>query len=203
MYLLRDLRPPKDLLTSFLLPCHQQLFIEYQICVKYCDCPGLPGWCSGKESTYQHRRCKRYRFDPWVWKISWRRKWQPTLVFLPGEFHGQRSLHRLQSMGSQRVAHDWSTYTFPFQLLGQRPTLPHSPLFTGPPAGSLKFYLSVSEAISPGLWGHRSSFLTSLEAGLPPVVVYECHPGFKSRHQRSINVGQSSLSPCCHIWKMD
>ena len=29
---------------------------------------------------------------PWVGKITWRRKWQPTLVFLPGQFHGQRSL---------------------------------------------------------------------------------------------------------------
>ena len=31
-------------------------------------------------------------FDPCVMKIPWRRKWQPTPVFLPGEFHGQRSL---------------------------------------------------------------------------------------------------------------
>ena len=31
-------------------------------------------------------------FDPWVGKIPWRRKWQPTPVFLPGKFHGQRSL---------------------------------------------------------------------------------------------------------------
>ena len=31
-------------------------------------------------------------FDPWVEKIPWRREWQPTPVFLPGEFHGQRSL---------------------------------------------------------------------------------------------------------------
>ena len=30
--------------------------------------------------------------DPWVGKIPWRRKWQPTPVFLPGEFHGQRNL---------------------------------------------------------------------------------------------------------------
>ena len=30
--------------------------------------------------------------DPWVRKIPWRRKWQPTPVFLPGEFHGQKSL---------------------------------------------------------------------------------------------------------------
>ena len=32
------------------------------------------------------------RFDPWVWKILWRRAWQPTPVFLPGESHGQRNL---------------------------------------------------------------------------------------------------------------
>jgi len=35
---------------------------------------------------------KRPGFDPWVQKISWRREWQPTPVFLPGESHGQRSL---------------------------------------------------------------------------------------------------------------
>ena len=34
----------------------------------------------------------RDRFNPWVGKIDWRRKWQPTPVFFPGEFHGQRSL---------------------------------------------------------------------------------------------------------------
>ena len=35
---------------------------------------------------------ERSRFDPWVRKILWRRKWQPTSVFLPGKTHGQRSL---------------------------------------------------------------------------------------------------------------
>ena len=49
----------------------------------------LPWWLSGKESTCQCRRC---RFDPWIRKIPWRRKWQSALVFLPGEFPGQRSL---------------------------------------------------------------------------------------------------------------
>ena len=34
----------------------------------------------------------RHGFDPWVGKIRWSRKWQPTTVFLPGKFHGQRSL---------------------------------------------------------------------------------------------------------------
>ena len=51
---------------------------------------GFPGGTSGKEPTC--RRPKRLRFDPWVRKIPWRRVWQPTPVFLPGEFHGKRSL---------------------------------------------------------------------------------------------------------------
>ena len=37
-------------------------------------------------------QCGRPRFDPWVGKIPWRRKWQPIPVLLPGEFHGGRSL---------------------------------------------------------------------------------------------------------------
>ena len=37
-------------------------------------------------------RHKRLRFNPWVRKIPWRRTWQPTLVFLPRESHGQGSL---------------------------------------------------------------------------------------------------------------
>ena len=38
-----------------------------------------------KESAYQCGRCWRCRFDPWVGKMHWRRKWQPTPVFLLGE----------------------------------------------------------------------------------------------------------------------
>ena len=37
-------------------------------------------------------QCRRPGFDSWVRKMPWRRKWQPTPVFLPGESHGQRSL---------------------------------------------------------------------------------------------------------------
>ena len=37
-------------------------------------------------------QCRRHRMDPWVGKIPWRRKWQPTPGFLPGKSHGQRSL---------------------------------------------------------------------------------------------------------------
>ena len=42
-------------------------------------------------------------------KIPWRRKWQPTLVFLPGKSHGQRNPRRPQSMGLQRVGHNLLT----------------------------------------------------------------------------------------------
>ena len=53
---------------------------------------GFPGGSSGKEPTYQCRRLKRHVFHPWVGRIPWRRAWQPTPVFLPGESHGHRSL---------------------------------------------------------------------------------------------------------------
>ena len=43
---------------------------------------GLPWWLSGQESTCQ---CRRHRFNSWVRKLPWRRKWQPTSVFLPGK----------------------------------------------------------------------------------------------------------------------
>ena len=53
---------------------------------------GFPGGARGKEPVCRCRRPERLRFSPWVGKIPWRRKWQPTPVFLPGESHGQRSL---------------------------------------------------------------------------------------------------------------
>ena len=50
---------------------------------------GFPGGSDGKRMCWQ---CRRPGFDPWVGKIPWRRAWQPTLVSLPGEPHGLRSL---------------------------------------------------------------------------------------------------------------
>ena len=55
-------------------------------------CGGFPSDASGKESSCQRTRCKGCRFNPWIGKIPWRRKWQPTPVFLPEKFHGQRTL---------------------------------------------------------------------------------------------------------------
>ena len=67
---------------------------------------GLPLWLSGKESTCQCRRCG---LDPWVKKIPWKREWQLTLVFLPGESHGQRSLVGYSPRDRKRVGHDLET----------------------------------------------------------------------------------------------
>ena len=53
---------------------------------------GCSDGASGKEPTCQCRKHKRNRFSPLVRKIPWRREWQPTPAFLPGKFHGQRSL---------------------------------------------------------------------------------------------------------------
>ena len=54
-------------------------------------------WGLAVKNTLQYRRYKRCGFDPS--KIPWRRAWKSTLVFLPGESHGQRSLVGNSSWG--------------------------------------------------------------------------------------------------------
>ena len=60
------------------------------------------------KNARQWRRRRRHRFDPWIRKISWRRKWKPTPVFLPGESHGQRILQATVH-GVTGVGHDLVT----------------------------------------------------------------------------------------------
>ena len=59
---------------------------------------GFPGGASGDQAICQCR-CKRHGFDPRVGKIPWRRKWQPTLGFLLGKSHEQRSLESYDPRG--------------------------------------------------------------------------------------------------------
>ena len=56
---------------------------------------GFPACTGFKEPTYQCRIHKRLEFNPWVGKILWRRAGQSTLIFLPGESHGQRNLQAI------------------------------------------------------------------------------------------------------------
>ena len=71
------------------------------LCIKQI---GLPRWLSSEDLACQ---CRRHRFDSWVRKIfprkiCWRRKWQPTPVFLPGK-HGQRSLAGYSPWGHKEL----------------------------------------------------------------------------------------------------
>ena len=78
----------------FLLNCLQSYIIYHQYLLFR-----LPWQLSGKESSCQYRR---HRFNSWVRKIPWRRKQQPSSVFLPGKCLGQRSMVSCSPWGSQR-----------------------------------------------------------------------------------------------------
>ena len=87
---LRDLRLPASRAVGIsvcCLTCVHTCVLQFIYIYK-----GFPAGASGKEPACQRKRQKRPRFHPWVAKIPWRRAWQPTPVFLPGESHGQRSL---------------------------------------------------------------------------------------------------------------
>ena len=70
----------------------------------------LPRWLISKESTCDAEWRRRPRFNPWVGKIPWRRARQPSPVFLPGESPRTEKPGRFQSIGSQRVRHNWSDW---------------------------------------------------------------------------------------------
>ena len=73
---------------------------------------GFPGGTAGKSVCLQ---CRRPGFDPWVGKIPWRKKWQPTPVFLPGKFHGQSSLVVYNIVHGVAKSQTWmSNFTFTF-----------------------------------------------------------------------------------------
>ena len=76
-----------------------------------CTVSGFPG--SKRPSSLVAQMVKnppqrgRSEYAPWVGKIPWRRAWPPTPIFLPGESPWAEEPDGLQSMGSQRVRHDW------------------------------------------------------------------------------------------------
>jgi len=69
----------------------------------------------------RHERCG---FNPWVGKSLWRRKWEPTPVFLPGKSHGQRSLEGYSSWGSKES--DMTEQLSAHKVLNTRNFLSHS-----------------------------------------------------------------------------
>ena len=100
-----------------------KLTIEIVQNVRLCFCVIL-SWMSvfyfELHSERQQRIClpsKRRGFDPWVRKIPWRREWQPTPVFLPGESHGQRSLVSYSPRGlKESDTTEWITHTHTVEM---------------------------------------------------------------------------------------
>ena len=68
---------------------------------------------SSEEFTCQCGRYKRRGLDPWVRKVRWSRKWQPTPLFLPGKFHGQRRVASYSPCGRKE---SYTTERFKQQL---------------------------------------------------------------------------------------
>ena len=85
-----------------ILSCHNNWLSVYGIY-------HVPDGISGNGPTCQCSRHKRLRFDPWVGKSPWSRKRQPTPVFLPGQFHGERSLAGYSPWGHKESNTTWVT----------------------------------------------------------------------------------------------
>ena len=85
-----------------------------------------------KASACIFPQCVRPGFDSWIWKIPWRRKWQPTPVFLLRESNGQRRLlgcsprHRKESDTTKRLHFHFSLFTFTVFLEAQPQVFPRS-----------------------------------------------------------------------------
>ena len=74
-------------------------------------------WASLVAQTVKNSPEKRPGFSPWLGRIPWRREWQPTPVFLPGAFHGQRSLMCYSPWdGKESDVTDWLTHSLPGPL---------------------------------------------------------------------------------------
>ena len=87
------------------LETFQHWYLWKHLCISL----GLPWWLRWERICL---KCRRPGFDPRVGKIHWRKGWQPTPVFLSGEFPWTEETGRLQSMVLQRVRHNWVTNTF-------------------------------------------------------------------------------------------
>ena len=80
------------------------------LCTSTKNCGDFPGGPEGLPGGSEVKNLPvNEGVNPWVCKIPWRRKWQPTPVFLPGKSHGQRSLMGYSPWGRKRVTHDLAT----------------------------------------------------------------------------------------------
>ena len=126
-------------------------------------------------------QCRRHEFNPWVRKIPWRRKWQPTPVFLPGESHGQRSLAGYSPWGRTWVRLDLATKQQQYRtgtMPGHRQVKYHEEY------GSVCALVSERSSVWKGPES-PASLLPSLPplplAGMPPLHISTSCPSFSFR----------------------
>ena len=97
-----------------------------------------------------HLQCGRHGFHPWVGKICWRRAWQPTPVFFPGESPRTEEPRRLQSTGLQSQ----TRLSNQVPLIGLQICLPNQAVNSS----STEQYLSLAvPSVQHGNW-HRTGF---------------------------------------------
>ena len=141
--------------------------------------PGLPREGSGKEPSCKCRRCG---FDPLVGKISWRRKWQHTPVFLPGKSYGQNlagyspcgleesDMTECAHIGHAQNSSEWAVGQGKWrswgQILGAGKCLPPQPwprtILQVASNSILRVQIAVSRKV-PGGWDMAPSFSLGLE----------------------------------------
>ena len=98
-----------DMVGNYLLTILTWSFFYYLLILIW----DFPSGVNGKEPDCQCTGCKRAGWIPGVGKIPWRRTWQPTPGFLPGESHEQRNIVGYNPWGC-RVGHNWMTFIFTF-----------------------------------------------------------------------------------------
>ena len=113
----------------------------------------------------------RRGFDPWVGKIPWSRKWQPTPVFFPGESHGQRSPegYRIWIWKQSNTTKQLSMQCMGMKIFSSLQSLSRVRLFVTPWVAARQASLSITNSWS-SLW------LTSVESVMPSNYLILCRP---------------------------
>ena len=101
VFLLREFHRQRSLVGSSLWGRKESYMTKWLTHTHICQ-QHFPTGSAGKEPSCQHRWCKKRKFNPWVGKIPWRKKWQPTPIFLPWRFHEERSLADYSPWGCKK-----------------------------------------------------------------------------------------------------
>ena len=163
-----------------------------------------PGSSSGKERACLCRRCRWLRFNSWVRKISWRRKWQSTSVFLPGKSYRQRSLVWATVHGVSK--HDWVHMHYLHVLFAFFLFLVEPPLLRLTSSLTHPYHFQWSQQwlcwLNPYLvgflsntWYNRSSFLDHVFLGFW-FTTFSCFPSSPPSSFSASFAGQVSFALC-------